>query len=224
MQFIEVLYEDNHVLVVNKPSGVLVQADQTGDIPLIDHAKAYVKKKYQNPGAVFLGLVHRLDRPTSGILVLARTSKALSRLNKQFAERVPKKIYWALISGTPKKENQLTHYLVRNSKQNKSYAYLKQVNHSKKAMLSYKHLKALDRYHLLEIELQTGRHHQIRAQLHAENLFIKGDVKYGAPRPNHNGGIHLHARMLTFRHPTTKELITIRATPPKEPLWNACLI
>ena len=221
---LEVIYEDNHLLVVNKPAGLLVQGDHTGDPTLLDHAKSYLKIKYNKPGDVFLGLVHRLDRPTSGVVVLARTSKALSRLNEDFKKRGPKKTYWALVEGTPKSNDQLEHFLKRNPKSNKSFAYNHEVSDSKKAILTYRCLKKLHRYTLLEIDLQTGRHHQIRAQLAFEKLFIKGDVKYGAKRPNPDGSIHLLARSLEIMHPVRKEPLYFVAQPSiKDNVWAACL-
>ena len=221
---LEVLFEDNHLLIVNKPPGVLVQGDKTGDIPLVDLAKAYIKQKYSKPGEVFLGLVHRLDRPTSGAIAFARTSKALSRLNEQFKQRVTQKVYWAIVEGTdlPSKQR-LCHWMVRNTKQNKSYAYRKKVPNAKEAILDFKRHKTLERYSCLEINLQTGRHHQIRAQLTAIGYAIKGDLKYGAARSNPNGSIHLHARKLTLIHPVKKEQISVTAPPPIDPLWNACV-
>ncbi len=221
---LEVLFEDNHLLIVNKPPGVLVQGDKTGDIPLVDFAKAYIKQKYNKPGEVFLGLVHRLDRPTSGAIVFARTSKALSRLNEQFKERKTQKVYWAIVEGTalPSKQR-LCHWMVRNTKQNKSYAHAKKVPNAKEAILDFNRYKTLERYTCLEINLLTGRHHQIRAQLSAFGYAIKGDLKYGAARSNSNGSIHLHARKLTLIHPVKKEQISVLAPPPKDPLWNACV-
>lgn len=220
----DILYEDNHLLVVNKPPGVLVQGDITGDIPLVEIAKTYLKKKYQKPGKVFLGVVHRLDRPTSGVLVFARTSKALTRMNAQFKDRITTKSYWAMVekkaihpSGT------LTHWLVRKPKFNKSFAYKKEIPESKKASLDYQVYKTFDRYQCLTINLHTGRHHQIRTQLAAIGIPIKGDLKYGAARSNPNGSIHLHARKLTLLHPTTKEKLCFTATPPTDPLWDICL-
>ena len=220
---LDVLYEDNHLLVVNKPIGVLVQGDKTGDTPLVDIAKAYIKEKYNKPGAVFLGVVHRLDRPTSGIIVFARTSKALQRLNLQFKDRVTKKIYWAITKETPIPEsNTLVHWTVRNQKQNKSYAHKKETPQSKKAILKYSIKKKLNNYSLLEIELKTGRHHQIRSQLSAIGCPIKGDLKYGSARSNPNGSIHLHARSLEILHPITKQSIKCIASLPKDALWDAC--
>ena len=204
MSALSVIYEDNHILVVNKTAGLLVQGDKTGDKSLLDLAKKYIKDKYQKPGEVFLGLVHRLDRPTTGVIVLARTSKALSRLSQQFKERIPKKIYRAVVSGTPEPKATLEHYLRKNSSKNKSFHYPKNTPNTKKAILHYRSVKQLKSYHVLDIELETGRHHQIRAQLAAVGLHIKGDLKYGAKRPNKNGSIHLHARSLTLIHPTKK--------------------
>ena len=223
-QSLEVLYEDNHLLIVNKPPGVLIQGDKTGDLPLVDIAKKYIKGKYNKPGDVFLGVVHRLDRPTSGAVVFARTSKALIRLNEQFKLRETQKVYWAMVEGTDlPKENRLIHWMVRNTKQNKSYAYVKKVANSKEAILDFKRLKTLERYSCLEINLHTGRHHQIRAQLAALGYSIKGDLKYGASRSNANGSIHLHARKLSLMHPVKKEVISITAPTPKDALWNACV-
>ena len=208
-------------MVVNKAAGLLVQGDHTGDVSLVDIAKQYIKDKYKKPGDVFLGLVHRLDRPTTGVVVLARTSKALTRLNKQFKDRIPKKIYKAIVSGTPESSARLEHYLKKNSSQNKSFHYPKTTPYTKHAILRYRHLESLKTYHVLEIELETGRHHQIRAQLSAVGLHIKGDLKYGAKRPNPNGSIHLHARSLIFVHPTKKEEMEFIAPYPDDVLWKA---
>ena len=221
MSALSIIYEDNHILVVNKTAGLLVQGDKTGDKSLLDLAKKYIKDKYQKPGEVFLGLVHRLDRPTTGVIVLARTSKALSRLSQQFKERIPKKIYRAVISGTPEPKATLEHYLRKNSSKNKSFHYPKNTPNTKKAILHYRSVKQLKSYHVLDIELETGRHHQIRAQLAAVGLHIKGDLKYGAKRPNKNGSIHLHARSLTLIHPTKKEEMTFLAPTPDDVIWNA---
>ncbi|QXP55040.1 RNA pseudouridine synthase [Cellulophaga sp. HaHa_2_95] len=219
-----VIYEDNHLIAINKRPGDIVQGDKTGDVPLSDVVKEYIKIKYNKPGNVYLGVAHRLDRPTSGIVVFAKTSKALPRLNKLFAEKDAKKTYWAVVKNQPPKQNDLlTHWLKRNTKQNKSYANTKEVPDSKKAILSYTVAKKLDNYFLLEIDLHTGRHHQIRAQLTAIGCVIKGDLKYGADRSNKDGSIHLHARKLSFIHPVKKEAITILAEPPNEAIWNACL-
>lgn len=223
-QNLQILYEDNHLIVINKRVGDIVQGDKTGDTPLSDHVKEYLKKKYDKPGQVFLGVTHRLDRPTSGIIVFARTSKALSRMNKMFADKKTEKIYWAIVKNTPKKEKgTLIHWLKRNPKQNKSYAYPKEIPESKRAELSFTILKKLDRYSLLQILLKTGRHHQIRAQLASVGCPIKGDLKYGFGRSNPDGGIHLHARKLSFEHPVKKELISFTASPPADVLWEACL-
>ncbi|MDT0621749.1 RluA family pseudouridine synthase [Croceitalea vernalis] len=221
---LDVIYEDNHLIVINKRPGDIVQGDKTGDIPLSEVVKEYLRIKYEKPGNVYLGVVHRLDRPTSGIVVFAKTSKALPRLNKLFSEGKTKKTYWAVVKNKPKKkEDLLTHWLVRNPKQNKSYAHIKEVPNSKKALLTYHILKNLDNYCLLEIDLKTGRHHQIRAQLAAINCTIKGDLKYGSDRSNKNGSIHLHSRSLSFEHPVKKEEVHFEAAPPSDPIWNACL-
>ena len=212
---VDVLYEDNHVIGINKRVGDIVQGDKSGDTPLSEHLKAYLKKKYNKPGEAYLGVVHRLDRPTTGVVLFAKTSKALSRLNTMFADKAQvQKTYWALVDAMPPTtEGTLTHWLVRNEKQNKSVAHNKEVQQSKKAVLHYKLLKSFDHYHLLEIDLITGRHHQIRAQLAAIGLHIKGDLKYGAKRSNPDGGICLHAYKLTFEHPVKKEVISIEAAP-----------
>ncbi|MDC6354228.1 MULTISPECIES: RluA family pseudouridine synthase [unclassified Robiginitalea] len=218
-----VLYEDNHLIAVSKRAGDIVQGDKTGDTPLPETVKDYIAHKYQKPGKVFLGVVHRLDRPTTGVIVFARTSKALSRMNRLFAEGGTRKTYWALV-GTPPPETagRLVHWLERNPKQNKSYARAKEVPGSKQAILNYRLLGSLDRYHLLEIDLETGRHHQIRAQLAAIGSPIKGDLKYGFPRSNPDGGIHLHARRLEFIHPVRQDPVSILAPLPDDPLWEAC--
>lgn len=218
---IQILYEDNHLIVVNKRPGDIVQGDKTGDMPLSDVVKEYISVKYQKPGAVFLGVVHRLDRPTSGIVVFARTSKALARLNKLFSERETEKIYWAVVKNSPPKtEDRLVHYLRRNPKQNKSYAHEKEVGESKKAILSYRILKSLKNYFVLEIALETGRHHQIRSQLAFIGCPIKGDLKYGFDRSNPDGSIHLHARQLRLAHPVTQEILEFVAAPPHDVLWD----
>lgn len=221
---LQVLYEDNHIIVINKRPGDIVQGDKTGDKPLSEVVKEYIAEKYNKPGNVYLGVVHRLDRPTSGIVVFARTSKALPRLNKLFASKEAKKKYWAIVKKAPSKTNAtLIHWLRRNPKQNKSYAHDKEVADSKKAILDYAIIKRLDNYTLLEIDLHTGRHHQIRAQLSTIGSVIKGDLKYGADRSNKDGSIHLHARELTLIHPVKKEELTIVAPPPVDPLWNNCV-
>jgi 23S rRNA pseudouridine1911/1915/1917 synthase len=201
---------------------VLAQGDNTKDCSVLDIVKNIIKIRDEKPGKVYLGLVHRLDRPTSGVMVLAKTSKALSRLNKQFAEKTTSKTYWAIVSGTAADTpTRLSHFLIRKQAQNKSYAHRKEVPNSKFSELIYTKKRDLDRYTLLEIELLTGRHHQIRAQLSAEELIIKGDLKYGAKRPNKDGSIHLHARKLTIIHPTLKEPISFTAPPPMDTVWNA---
>ncbi len=221
---LQVLFEDNHIIVVNKRPGDLVQGDKTGDLPLSEVVKEYIKIKYDKPGNVYLGVVHRLDRPTSGIVLFSKTSKALPRLNKLFAEKEAKKTYWAVVKNSPANTSDtLTHWLKRNPKQNKSYAHKKEVPDSKKAILTYTLIKKLDRYALLEVDLKTGRHHQIRSQLSSIGSAIKGDLKYGFDRSNPDGSIHLHARKIEFVHPVRKELITILAPPPKETIWDACL-
>ncbi|MGJ8684326.1 MAG: RluA family pseudouridine synthase [Nonlabens sp.] len=221
--FNRILFEDNHLIAVNKQSGDLVQGDKTGDVILPDLIKDYIAKKYDKPGAVFLGVTHRLDRPTSGVVVFARTSKALPRMNKLFAEHNTKKTYWAVVEGTtPHKQERLVHHLVRNTKQNKSYAHDHGVPNSKEAILTYKVIQKLDRYTLLEIALETGRHHQIRAQLSKIGCVIKGDLKYGARRSNKDGSIHLHARQLEFIHPVKKEPVKIIApVPTGDAIWKA---
>lgn len=220
---LQVLHEDNHLIVINKRPGDIVQGDKTGDLPLSEWVKRYLKTKYDKPGKVYLGVPHRLDRPTSGIVVFAKTSKALPRLNRLFAEKEAQKTYWALVKNAPPKgSDTLIHWMKRNTKQNKSYAHRHEVAESKKAILDYRVIKKLDSYHLLEIDLKTGRHHQIRAQLAAIGCPIKGDLKYGAARSNHDGSIHLHARQLSFIHPVRKEVLELTAQPPEDPLWNAC--
>ena len=212
------------MLIVNKRPGDIVQGDKTGDTPLSEVVKKYIAKKYDKPGEVFLGVVHRLDRPTSGIVVFARTSKALTRLNKLFSERQTQKTYWAIVKNKPPKNSEkLEHYMKRNPKQNKSYAHIKEVPESKQAVLSYSVSKRLNNYYLLEITLETGRHHQIRAQLAAIGCPIKGDLKYGFDRSNKDGSIHLHSRELRFLHPVKKDPLTIIASPPQDVIWNVCI-
>lgn len=221
---IEILYEDNHLLVINKPSGILSQGDQTGHKPLIEYCKGYIKKKYKKPGAVFLGLVHRLDRPTSGVIVFARTSKALIRLNEQFRVRKVSKVYWVLVKKDfDPPSNTLIHWMVRNPEKNKSKAYPKKVPSSKKAILHFTVKQKLKHYVLLEVRLETGRHHQIRAQMSALDAPILGDVKYGAKRSKPWGEFGLHARSLELDHPITKKKILLKATPPKLGIWKAVL-
>jgi 23S rRNA pseudouridine1911/1915/1917 synthase len=216
-----VVYEDNHIIVVNKTASEIVQGDKTGDTPLSETVKEYIKNKYNKPGNVFLGVTHRLDRPVSGLVVFAKTSKALSRLNDMFRLGEVKKTYWAVVKERPKElEGELTNWLVRNEKQNKSYAYLKEVPNSKKAILRYKLIAHSENYHLLEIDLQTGRHHQIRCQLAKMGCPIKGDLKYGSPRSNPDGSICLHARKVQFIHPVSKEEICLTAPLPSGNLWK----
>lgn len=220
---LRIIYEDNHLIAINKRAGDIVQGDKTGDMPLSEVIKLYLKTKHQKPGNVYLGVPHRLDRPTTGIVVFAKTSKALPRLNKLFADKHAKKTYWAVVKGTPERENgTLVHWLKRNPKQNKSYAYTKEVTDSKKAILDYKVVKKLDRYTLLEIDLKTGRHHQIRAQLAAMGCTIKGDLKYGADRSNRDGSIHLHALRLVFEHPVKQVPLELVAPTPEDNIWDAC--
>lgn len=222
-QNLQILFEDNHLIVINKRPGDIVQGDKTGDTPLSELVKEYIRVRYDKPGNVYLGVVHRLDRPTSGIVLFAKTSKALPRLNKLFKDKDAKKTYWAIVKNAPpKQEDTLVHFMKRNTKQNKSYAHLKEVPESKKAILEYRVLKKLDNYYLLEIDLQTGRHHQIRSQLSSIGCPIKGDLKYGFDRSNKDASIHLHARKLSLIHPVKKELIEIIAPPPREPIWDAC--
>ncbi|MBP5583722.1 MAG: RluA family pseudouridine synthase [Bacteroidales bacterium] len=217
----QVLYEDNHILVANKPNNMLVQADTTGDVALEDLAKQYIKIKYNKPGAVFLNAVHRLDRPVSGVVVFARTSKALTRLNEQFRSKEIKKTYWAIVKNRPKVESAtLEDYIRRDAKKNKSFVCQKDTKDAKLARLSYTLIASSENYHLLEIDLHTGRHHQIRCQLSHMGCPIKGDLKYGAERSNKDGGISLHARSVEFIHPVTKEQIKIVAPIPNETLWE----
>tara|TARA_R110001606_G_scaffold118450_1_gene248972 strand:- start:6217 stop:6903 length:687 start_codon:yes stop_codon:yes gene_type:complete len=220
---LQVLFEDNHIVIVNKRAGDISQGDKTGDKPLSDVVKAYIKEKYNKPGDVFLGVVHRLDRPTSGVIIFARTSKALERLNKMLRDKTIKKTYWAVVKNQPTKEQDtLTNFLKKNPKNNKSTAYSKEIDGSKKAILHYKTIKKLDNYSLLEIDLETGRHHQIRCQLSAIGSPIKGDLKYGFNRSNKDGSIHLHARRINFTHPVSKEIIQITAPVPNDVIWKAC--
>ncbi|QLG43801.1 RluA family pseudouridine synthase [Costertonia aggregata] len=222
-QNLQVIYEDNHLIAINKRPGDIVQGDKTGDVPLSEVVKQYLKIKYDKPGNVYLGVAHRLDRPTSGIVVFSKTSKALPRLNKLFAEKEAQKTYWAIVKTLPKEHSgTLVHWLKRNPKQNKSYAYANETKDSKKAILEYTVIKKLDNYTLLEIDLKTGRHHQIRSQLSFIGSPIKGDLKYGFDRSNPDGSIHLHARKLSFIHPIKKEKIELMAPVPKDVIWNAC--
>ena len=221
---LEVLYEDNHIIAVNKKISDIVQADKTGDTPLSEEVKAYIKKKYNKPGEVYLGVPHRVDRPVSGVVIFARTSKALTRLNKMFQEHEKEisKIYWAIVGNLPAEDHAvLTHYLMRDPEKNKWHAYNQPKAGAKEATLEYKLLGSSQRYYLLEVKLYTGRHHQIRCQLAKIGCPIKGDLKYGFPRSNEGGGISLHARSITFKHPVSREMITITAKPPlNDPLWK----
>ncbi|MBQ6203591.1 MAG: RNA pseudouridine synthase [Prevotella sp.] len=226
----QVVYEDNHIIIVNKESGEIVQGDKTGDIPLSEDVKAYIKEKYAKPGEVFLGVVHRLDRPVSGLVVFARTSKALARMNDMFRNNEVHKTYWAIVEergerkeerGERNEEGTLIHWIVRNEKQNKSYAYDRERPHSKKAVLNYKVIGATERYTLIEVNLLTGRHHQIRCQLAAIGCPIKGDLKYGAKRSNGDGSISLLARRVEFIHPVSKKNICVEAPLPDDNLWRA---
>lgn len=216
-----VLYEDNHIIIVSKSSGEIVQGDKTGDEPLSETIKSYIKEKYEKPGNVFLGVVHRLDRPVSGVVLFARTSKALPRLNQMFANHDKvKKTYWAIVTNRPPaQEGTLTHWLTRDEKNNRAKAYDREVPNSKKAILDYRLIAQSDRYYLLEVNLHTGRHHQIRCQLSKIGCAIKGDLKYGAPRSNPDGSISLHARRLQLEHPVSHNSIDIVAPVPKDRLW-----
>ena len=221
----EVVYEDNHIIIVSKQSGEIVQGDKTGDRPLSDIVKDYIKERYAKPGAVFLGVVHRLDRPVSGLVVFARTSKALTRLNKMFAEGEVHKTYWAIVQHRPQQdEGTLEHWLVRNEQQNKSYAYDRERPNAKRAVLKYRVIGQSDRYWLLEVRLLTGRHHQIRCQLSAMGCPIKGDLKYGAQRSNPDGSISLLARRIEFIHPVSKLPIVVESPLPDDNLWRGMKI
>ncbi len=222
---LSVIYEDNHIIAVNKMPSDIVQGDKTGDVTLADRVKQYIREKYGKQGEIFLGVVHRLDRPVSGALLYARTSKALERLNALFREGGVRKLYWAVVREKPPEESgELTHFLTRNAELNKSFASDLKTPASRQARLRYRLLFSLDRYHALEIELLTGRHHQIRAQLAAIGCHIKGDLKYGAERSNPGGGIHLHAREVSFLHPVRREPVRIVADPPADALWDAVLL
>jgi 23S rRNA pseudouridine1911/1915/1917 synthase len=220
---LQVLFEDNHIIIINKRAGDITQGDKTGDKPLSDVIKEYIKEKYNKPGEVFIGTVHRLDRPTSGIVIFARTSKALTRLNKMLRDKVIDKTYWALVKNAPiKATDTITNFLKKDTKKNKSFVYKKEIEGCKKAVLHYKILQKLKNYCLLEIDLETGRHHQIRTQLSHIGSVIKGDLKYGASRSNKDGSISLHARKIKFTHPVSKEEIAITAPTPKDIIWDAC--
>ena len=220
---LEVLYEDNHIIAVNKKAGDLVQGDKTGDKPLGDFVKAYLREKYNKPGNIFCGVIHRLDRPVSGLVIFAKTSKALARMNALFREKTIQKTYWAIVENPPlKSEDRLEHYLIKNQQKNKSRAYLKPYEGALNSVLDYTILKKLDRYTLVEVKPITGRHHQIRVQLSTIGSIIKGDLKYGAKRSNKDSSISLHAREINFIHPIKKEEITITAPAPKDAIWDAC--
>jgi 23S rRNA pseudouridine1911/1915/1917 synthase len=218
-----VVYEDNHLIAINKLCGEIVQGDKTGDESMLETIRNFIKARDGKPGNVFLEAVHRIDRPVSGVVLFAKTSKGLSRMNKLFQEGEVQKLYWAVVDKIPPQNIEtLKHYMVRNPKKNKSYAFTESKPNRKEARLTYKLVGSTGRYYLLEVELYTGRHHQIRAQLAKAGLSIRGDLKYGAPRSNPDGGINLHARTLQFTHPITSEKITIIAQPPSDNLWNAC--
>lgn len=217
----EIIYEDNHLIAINKPVADIVQVDKTGDVSLEVKLKNYIKEKYKKSGDVFLGVVHRIDRPVSGVVLFARTSKALTRLNQMFQDKQVKKIYWAIVKQKPSlAQGTLIHYIVRDSKKNKSFAHDSEIKNSKKAILHYKTIDTSDNYSLLEIQLETGRHHQIRCQLAKIGSPIRGDLKYGYPRSLDNGGISLHSRYMEFEHPVKKETVKISADPPDDNLWN----
>ena len=219
---LSILYEDNHLIAVNKTCRDIVQGDKTGDMPLSEKLKAWLKVKYNKPGNVFVGVTHRLDRPVSGVVLFAKTSKALARLNEMFRLGEVRKTYWAIVKNKPAAdEGELVHWLVRNEKQNKSYAYDAERPNSKKAILHYRVIARSENYYLLEIDLKTGRHHQIRCQLSKMGCPIKGDLKYGFPRSNRDGGISLHARRAELIHPVSKQALTIVAPVPDDPLWRA---
>ena len=220
----QIVFEDNHLLIINKKTGQLVQGDKTGDASLLDLIKEFIKKRDQKPGNVFLGLVHRIDRPTSGLVIYAKTSKALTRLTQMVKNREIKKTYWAVVAKEMIPQSQrLVHYLYKNEKANKSTVFIKPTENAKESILNYQIIKTLDNFQLLEVDLETGRHHQIRAQLSKIGVPIKGDLKYGSPRSNPDGGIHLHARRLEFIHPVTKEnLVVVAPVPQNDSVWAAC--
>ncbi len=217
----EILFEDNHLIAVNKQVSDIVQKDKSGDVALEDTVKAYIKKKYQKAGEVFLGVSHRIDRPVSGVVVFARTSKALERINAMFAENGVEKVYWAIVMNKPpENEDTLIHFIKRDTEKNKSFASVKEVPGSKKAITHYKLIGASDKFFLLEVRIETGRHHQIRCQLAKIGCPIRGDLKYGFPRSNPDAGISLHARSIKFKHPVKNDEIIIKAPLPDDPLWN----
>ena len=218
-----ILFEDNHLIIINKKPGELTQGDKTKDQTLGDKVKEYIKNKYNKPGNVYLGITHRLDRPTSGIIIFCKTSKSLTRLNKMFKENSIKKTYWAVVSKIKEsKEIRLEDFLLKNNKQNKSYVKSDKNIYAKKSVLYYKQIHTLNKYSLLEIRLETGRHHQIRTQLSNKGMPIKGDLKYGFPRSNKDGSIHLHSRKIEFQHPVSKKTIKVTADPPKNVIWDLC--
>ena len=221
---LEVLYEDNHIIAVNKKASDIVQGDKTGDRPLPEYIKDYIKKKYKKPGKVFLGVVHRLDRPVSGVMVFARTSKALSRLNEMFREKKVQKTYWAIVKNKPQNTKEtLVHYLLKNQAKNKSQAFISENKNTLRSELSYELICNLNNYYLLLVTPKTGRHHQIRVQLAKIGCPIKGDIKYGFDRTNKDKSIHLHARKIDFIHPVKKEPISITAPTPNDVLWKSCI-
>ncbi|MCT4636268.1 MAG: RluA family pseudouridine synthase [Bacteroidales bacterium] len=221
----DIIYEDNHIIAVNKKCGEIVQGDKTEDSPLVEDVREFIRRKYDKPGNVFCGLIHRLDRPVSGVVLFAKTSKALTRMNKLFNDKKISKKYWAIVKDKPPVEEEtLEHYILKNSVKNKSYVYDYEKKNSKRSSLTYKMMYGSNNYYMLEIDLHTGRHHQIRAQLASIGCPIKGDLKYGFARSNKNGGIDLHARSIEFEHPTKKEPIKIIAPPPaKDNLWKDIL-
>ncbi|MDC3050506.1 RluA family pseudouridine synthase [Flavobacteriales bacterium] len=220
---LEILYEDNHIIAVNKKASDIVQGDKTGDRPLTEYVKDYIKKKYNKPGKVFLGVVHRLDRPVSGVILFARTSKALSRLNEMFREKKVKKTYWAIVKNKPQNaKGTLVHYLLKNQLKNKSQAFINENKNTLRSELSYELICNLNNYYLLLVSPKTGRHHQIRVQLAKIGCPIKGDIKYGFDRTNKDKSIHLHARKIDFIHPVSKEPVSITAPTPNDVLWKSC--
>ena len=221
----QILFEDNHLIVINKLPSQLVQGDKTGDPSLKDYASKYLKTIHNKPGDAFVGVIHRLDRPVSGIVVFAKTSKALSRMNELFRRKEIKKTYWAIVKNKPEKvEGKLIHYLIKDEKNNKSKAFNEEKKNSLRAELDYRLITSTQTYHLLEIQLHTGRHHQIRVQLSQINCPIKGDLKYGFDRKNKDASIHLHSQKIEFIHPVKNTLVSILADPPNDPVWNACVL
>lgn len=219
-----VVYEDNHLIAINKRPSEIVQGDKTGDEPLSEKLKVYLKEKYKKPGNVFVGVVHRLDRPVSGVVLFAKTSKSLARMNELIRDRLVKKTYWALVKNKPEKEeDHLIHYMERNERMNKSFAYKEEKAGRQRAELKYKILASIENYHLLEVELITGRHHQIRSQLASIGSPIKGDVKYGFDRTNKDASIHLHARKMEFVHPVKLNPVVITAKAPHDPVWDSLM-